>query len=143
MSCVIPDISPIELYTRSKEVLSELKNERTWGLPAYVLNPKLQDGKKFPKWDFRTRQGQYLGKSPKYASSISLIINLYTDFISPQFCVIYNNSFYTLYDGYEDNKAVVDHIWDNLYAEENNNVAENVVGQTPDQRSYQRERPDP
>ena len=70
-----------------------LRNEHTWGCPAYVLDPKLQDGKKLPKWDFRTRQGQYLGKSPKHSSSIGLVRNLNTGFISPTFHVIYDHKF--------------------------------------------------
>ena len=44
-----------------------------------------------------------------------------------------------VHGGYDGNTAVVDHIWDNLYAKESNNVIENVVGQAPDQQTDQRE----
>jgi len=124
---VIPGVAPIELYTGTKLDVGGLSNEHTWGCPAYVLDPKLQDGKKLPKWDFRTRQGQYLGKSPKHASSIGLIRNLNTGFISPQFHVIYDHKFETVMGGYEDNDAVADHIWNNLMIDEN--VVDNVLDQ--------------
>ena len=43
----ITSISPIKLYTGSKENFSGLKNKNSWGCPAYVLDPKLQDGESF------------------------------------------------------------------------------------------------
>ena len=92
-------ISPTELFTGVTQKINTLKNEHTWGCPAYVLDPTLQDGKKLPKWDFRTRQGQYLGKSSKHASSIGLVRNLKTGFISPQFHVIYDHKFETVMGG--------------------------------------------
>ena len=41
--------------------------------------------------------------------------------------MIYDNSFHTVQCGYEDNKAVVDHIWNKLVTD--NNTADNVVDQ--------------
>ena len=53
-------LSPLEIHTGAKLDKSVLRSEKVWGCPAYVLDPKLQDGKKLPKWDHHTRQGQYL-----------------------------------------------------------------------------------
>lgn len=107
---IMPGVAPIELYTRTKSDLGGLRNDHTWGCHAYALDPKLQDGKTLTKWDYRTRQGQYLGKPSKHASSIGLIRNLNTGFISPQFHVIYDHKVETVMGGYEDNDAVADHI---------------------------------
>ena len=57
------------------------------------LDPKLQDGKKLPKWQARARRGQYLGTSPDHSSTVGLIHNLRTGFISPQYHVIYDDLF--------------------------------------------------
>ena len=84
------------------------------GVSSNVLDPKLQDGKKLPKWSPRTRRGQYLVKSPIHASSVGLIRNLITGCISPQFHVIYDSKFQTVSCGYEDNEAVAIHIWNFL-----------------------------
>ena len=84
---VVIGVSPVELFISTTVGCKIFSNEYPWGCPAYVLHPKLQDGKKLPNWDFRTRQGQRLGKSPKHASSIGLVRNLNTGFISPQFHV--------------------------------------------------------
>ena len=42
-------ISLIEIYTSSKLDTIHLWNENTWGCPAYVLEPRVQDGEKIPK----------------------------------------------------------------------------------------------
>ena len=94
-------LSPTEVFSSTKMDNSTLRSERTWGCPVYVLNPKLQDGKKMPKWDHRTRQGQYLGRSPQHAASVGLTRNLNKGIISPQFHVIYDTQFQTVLGGCE------------------------------------------
>jgi hypothetical protein len=91
-------LSPIEIFT--KQVVhdhSGLTNAHVWGCPVYVLDPKLQDGKKLPKWDPRARRGMYLGMSVDHsAASISRILNLRTGHISSQFHMVYDNKFTTI-----------------------------------------------
>ena len=65
----------------------------------YVLDPKLQDGHKLPKWQPRSRHAQYLGNSPLHASTVGLVRNLVTDNISPQFHLVFNNFFETVHSG--------------------------------------------
>ena len=89
-------ITPLEIYTGSTLDQSILHNDKVCGCPSYALDPKLQDGKKLPKWNPRTRQGQYIGKSPDYASSVGLIRNLRPRYVSPQFHVLYDNKFQTV-----------------------------------------------
>ena len=115
-------LTPEEIYSGTKLDNKVLRSERTWGCPAYVLDPKLQDGKKLPKWSPRTRRGQYLGKSPVHASTVGLIRNISTGCISPKFHVIYDSKFQTASDGYEDNEAVASHIWEPLLQHETEQV---------------------
>ena len=42
-------VDPVDLYTGTKLEPGSLRNEYTRGCPAYMLDPKLRDGKKFPK----------------------------------------------------------------------------------------------
>ena len=88
-------LAPLEILTGSKIDPSTSRNEKVWGHPDHVLEPKLQDGKKLPKWDPRTRKGQYLGKSMTRASSVSLFRNLRTGNMSPKFHVVCDNLFQT------------------------------------------------
>ena len=107
-------VAQLEIYTGSTLNQSILRNEKVWGFISYALDPKLQDGKKLPKWDPRTRQGQYVGKSPDHASPVGLIRNLRTGYVSPQFHVLYSNKFQKVMGGYEHNEAISAHIWDSL-----------------------------
>ena len=84
-------LAPHEVWSRSKSSFSSLINSHPWGCPVYVLQPRLQDGGKIPKWDPRSRQAQYMGASPLHASTVGLVRNLRTNKISPQFHIIYDD----------------------------------------------------
>jgi hypothetical protein len=90
------NLSPLELLLGTKMNCHELRRCRVWGCPAYVLDPRLQDGKKIPKWQPRSRAGQFLGFSGNHSTSIGLIRNLRTDYVSPQFHVVYDEKFTTV-----------------------------------------------
>ncbi|KAG7368580.1 reverse transcriptase RNA-dependent DNA polymerase [Nitzschia inconspicua] len=92
-------LAPIELFTGSTFAdYSHLHSSRVWGCPAYVLDPKLQDGKKLPKWNPRSRRGMYLGISPSHSSSVGRILNLRTGHVSPQYHVVYDELFSTVFN---------------------------------------------
>ena len=78
-----------------------LRQLHVWGAPTYVLEAKLQDGKKVPKFDPCSRQGKFLGYSPDHASSVALIFNRSTGKISPQFHCLFDDFFQTV-RGVED-----------------------------------------
>ena len=90
-------LSPSEKFFRAKvRSHDHLRRAHVWGCPAYVLDPRLQDGKKIPKFDPRSRQGRFLGYSPDHASSVALILNTRTGYISPQFHVVFDDFFETV-----------------------------------------------
>ena len=88
--------SPEEIFYSIKSDYQAIREAKCWGCPAYVLDPKLQDGKKLPRWSPRSRLGQFLGRSKKHAGSVGLIKNLITGKISPQYHVVYDNHFTTV-----------------------------------------------
>ena len=61
-----------------------------------------------------------MGKSTRYASSVGLIRNFCTGFVSSQFHVVSDNKFHTVMGGYDDNEAVRNHIWDVLVLADEN-----------------------
>lgn len=89
-------LAPIEIWTGCKSNYQVLRSAHVWGCPVYVLEPKLQDGKKIPKWQPRSRRGQFLGRSTKHASSAALIENVTTGSISTQFHVVFDDWFATV-----------------------------------------------
>ena len=72
----VTGLAPIELYTRTKSDHAQLVSLHPWGCPCYVLDPKLRNGEKIPKWEPRSQVGQFVGMSPFHASTVGLIRNL-------------------------------------------------------------------
>jgi hypothetical protein len=89
-------LAPIEHFCGTRLNCSYLRRARVFGCPSFVLDPKLQDGKKLPKWKPRSRQGQFLGFSADHSTSVSLILNIQTGSISPQFHVVFDEKFTTV-----------------------------------------------
>ena len=90
------NVCPMDLLLKTVVPRSHLKHVHVWGAPCFVLDPKLQDGQKIPKFDPRSRQGMNLGWSPKHASSVPLVLNLTTGNVSPQFHVVFDDWFTTV-----------------------------------------------
>jgi len=132
--------SPVELLTGTKlPGTSPLQRTRVWGCPAYVLDPKLQDGKKLPKWKQRSRQGVYLGISPDHSPTVGLILSPITGAITPQYHVIYDELYSTAFGMATDDVFDGD-LWDSLLAlgglETNNDPIDLQGDTTPFQDMY-------
>ena len=84
-------LSPNKLWSYSNLSHSDLINAHPWGCHVCVLQPRLQDGVKLPNWDTQSRRGHYMGVSPLHASTVRLVRNLNTNYMSPQFHVVYDN----------------------------------------------------
>jgi len=97
-------LAPMELFCGTKLNCEYLRRAKVFGCPVYVLDPKLQDGTKIPKWSPRARLGQFLGFSKLHSSSVGLIRNLRTNHVSAQFHVVYDQLFSTVYGGLQARK---------------------------------------
>jgi len=68
-----------------------------FGSPCFVLNTRLQSGPAgVPKWEPRSRLGIYVGHSPSHARSVALVLNSRTGHVSPQFHVVFDDTFSTV-----------------------------------------------
>ena len=105
-------VAPIDTFTRSTVPRQRLRDLHVWGCPVYVLEPKLQDGKKIPRWLPRSRRGVFLGLSPVYASTVPLVLNPVTLNISPQFHVVFDDLFSTVVSQSESDEPPLD--WEDL-----------------------------
>jgi len=92
----LANLTPEELFSSTRSKHSVLRRCRVFGCPAYVLDPKLQDGKKIPKWNPRGKCGMFLGFSNEHSSTVGIILNLRTGYTSPQFHVVYDERFETV-----------------------------------------------
>jgi hypothetical protein len=90
-------ISPLEAFTWSRfSNYEHLKRLHVWGSPCYILDLRLQDEKKIPKWALQCRQGQYLGISLDHSTTVARILNMRTGYVSPQYHVLHDDSFTTV-----------------------------------------------
>ncbi len=81
----------------STKITSNPKHGHHFGCPAYTLSQELQtDTSIYHKWKARSRVGVYLGISPQHARDVSLVLNLETGLLSPQFHVKLDSTFQTL-----------------------------------------------
>ena len=92
-------LCPLELFAGVKR-RANLQLMHPFGCPAYVLDSTLCNGGKTPKWDPLSEQGVYLGLSPEHASNVSLIFNIKTRHVSPQFHVVYDDDFTSVTPGH-------------------------------------------
>jgi len=89
-------LTPMELLTRSKANHRDILRCHVWGCPVFVLDPKLQNDQKLPKWNRRARMGQFLGFLDEHSSLVANVRNLSTGYISPQFHLVFDDLFETV-----------------------------------------------
>jgi hypothetical protein len=67
-----------------------------WECPCSVLDSRVQDRKKLPRWQHKSRCGQFLERSKRHASTFGLIKNMSTGgLVLAQFHVVYDDWFAT------------------------------------------------
>ena len=109
----------LDLVLKTTVPRHALRNLHVWGAPCYVLDPRLQDGHKIPKFDPRSRRGMHLGKSPQHASTVPLVLNLSTGNVSPQFHVVFDDWFSTVNTSeLNPDDSLDDESWQELFSNE-------------------------
>lgn len=88
--------APLELLTKQTLSAEEYTELHTWGSPVYVLEPKLANGDRIPRWKSRSRRGLYMGVSDKYAVSAPLVLNPFSGLVKPQFHCVFDDHFATV-----------------------------------------------
>jgi hypothetical protein len=88
----------IKVFTSTKfQDYKHLERCHFWGSPVFVLDPALQDGKKIPKWNPRSRLGMYLGNIPVQSSTVARALNLRTGYTTAQYHTVHDDLFSTVH----------------------------------------------
>jgi len=111
----VTGLTPLERLSGAKDDHRDLRRAHVWGAPCYVLDPKLQSGKKLPKFDKRARLGQYLGFSPEHSSLVALVRHLGTGYVSPQWHVVFDDKFESVFSAGIISDEEFDKICSTLY----------------------------
>ncbi len=89
-------LTPLESITRERSDYKGLLCCHVWGYLVFVLEAKLQNDQKLPKWNQRAQMGQFVGFSDRHSSLVANVRHLSTNFISPQFHVVFDDIFKTV-----------------------------------------------
>ena len=92
----VTGLTPLEVFTKTKSDHRDLQHAHVWGCPNFVLDSRLQDGKKIPKWNRRARLAQFDGFSPEHLTLVANVRHLQTNYVSPQFHLIQDDNFETI-----------------------------------------------
>ena len=89
-------LSPHDVFTKTRWPLKNLHNLHVWGCPVYVLDKKISDGKKLPRWKPRSERQKMMGLSDTHATTAPLVLNFSSGSITPQFHVMFDDWFATV-----------------------------------------------
>jgi hypothetical protein len=98
-------ICPADIFFGSSVPIHRLMDLHVWGCPVYVLDPKIQQVQKLPRWAPRSKRGMFLGLSQQHASDFPLVLNLGTGSITTQFQVVFDDIFTTVPSIERENEA--------------------------------------
>jgi hypothetical protein len=85
-------ISSNEIRSSIQSSTEEFSRAHVFGCLVYVLDSALQDGHKIPKWSPRACLSLFHGFSDLHSSQVTLVLNVQTGKISPQYHVILTSS---------------------------------------------------
>jgi hypothetical protein len=89
-------VTPTDIFPGSTVPRHRLLELHVWGCPVYVLDPQMQQGRKLPLWQTRSRRGFNLGLSLQNSSEVPLVLNLQTGSIDTQYHVVFYDQFTTV-----------------------------------------------
>jgi hypothetical protein len=86
-------LSPHDLFTCQRWPHYKFHDLHAFGCPTYVLDKRIADGYKLPRWQPRSAQHIYLGFSKSHASTVPTMLNPETGTITAQFHVVFDDWF--------------------------------------------------
>ena len=81
----------------------------------FVLKPRLQDGKKIPKFNTQARMGKFLGFSDEHSSFVARVRNLSKTIVNNQFHVLFDDMFSTIHNDTQIKDTAVQSIFEELF----------------------------
>ena len=89
-------IAPVDIFTKSRWQQHKFHDLHVWGCPVYVLDKTIADGRKLPRWKPRSTRCVNMGLSSKHASTVPIVLNPSTGYITAQFHVVFDDWFSTI-----------------------------------------------
>ena len=89
-------LAPSDIFTKSRWEQRKFHDVHVWGCPVYVLDSKISGGMKLPRWTPRSVRCVNVGLSANHASTVPLVLNPTSGYITPQFHIVFDDWFATI-----------------------------------------------
>ena len=104
----------MEMLTNKNSNNWDLRRYQVRGCPVYVLEAKCQNHQNIPKWNRRSRLGEYIGFSEEHSTLVANVCHLRTSYTSPEYHLVFDDLFKTsVHLG--DNDPVIDSIFNEIF----------------------------
>jgi hypothetical protein len=113
----VSGLSPVDVFTKSRWQQHKFHDLHVWGCPVYVLDKSIADGKKLPRWKPRSTRCVNMGLSSKHASTVPIVLNPSTGYITPQFHIVFDDWFSTITSSLESLPDFNSRAWAQLFGE--------------------------
>ena len=110
-------ISPVNLLTKTRWEQQKFHDTHVWGCPVYILDKLLSDGKKLPCWQQCSKWAMNMGNSPKYTSTVPLVLNPDTGAITAPFHVVFDDWFGTVVANENELSDLQTEEWTSMFGE--------------------------
>ena len=110
-------LSPADLFTKQRWPHAKFHDLHVFGCPVYVLDKRIADGKKIPRWQPRSTRQVNLGFSNQFASTVPLLLNPNTGAITSQYHVVFDDWFTTVTSTNDDLPAFNSPEWSQLFGD--------------------------
>ncbi|KAI2504071.1 hypothetical protein MHU86_10353 [Fragilaria crotonensis] len=112
----VSGLSPVDVFTKSRWQQHKFHDLHVWGCPVYVLDKSIADGKKL-RWKPRSTRCVNMGLSSKHASTVPIVLNPSTGYITPQFHIVFDDWFSTITSSLESLPDFNSRAWAQLFGE--------------------------
>ena len=109
-------LSPSNIFTKSRWPQHKFHDLHVWGCPVFVLDKAMTDGQKLPHWKPRSTRCIHMGLSSQHASTVPIVLNPSTGYITPQFHVVLDNWFSTIASTVESLPDSSSAAWSKLFS---------------------------
>jgi hypothetical protein len=89
-------LAPQQCFTKSRCEQHKFHDVHVWGCPVYVLDSKISGGVKLPCWTSNSTCCINVGLSTNHASTVALVLNPASSYITAQFDIVFDNWFATI-----------------------------------------------
>lgn len=89
-------LSPLDVFSKTRWPQRRFQEMHVWGAPAYLLDKKIADGMKLPKWSPRSERVMFVGVSSHHTGVTPIVLNPRTRAFTKPYHLVVDDWFATV-----------------------------------------------